>query len=115
MAKPKATKKESFPKAVDVLKKSDKKHTKKKEVFDFHIIVVSSGESYEAEGNDLYQLLRDFPMPALVNTETNIVVTKDGKTIQRDLKVAEARRCFTGFDTTSLELLAISISKQLPH
>lgn len=87
---------------------------KKKEVFDFSVEIESSGVTYKAEGNDLYQLLRDFPAPALLNTETNIRVTKDGKTVRRDLKVADARRCFTGFDTTSLELLAIGINKQLP-
>jgi len=91
------------------------KEKKAKEVFDFYVAIASSGETYEKEGNDLYELLRGFPMPALVNTETNIVVTKGDKTIQRDLKVADARRCFTGFDTTSLELLAISITKQLPN
>lgn len=89
---------------------------KKKEVFDFYVAIASSGVDYEKEGNDLYELLRDFPAPALLNTETNIVVTKGGKTIQRDLKVADARRCFRkNTDTTSLELLAISISKQLPQ
>jgi hypothetical protein len=87
---------------------------KKKEVFDYQVEIESSGVLHKAEGNDPYELLRAFPMPALVKTETNIKVTKEGKTVQRDLKVADARRCFTGFETTSLELLAISINKQLP-
>lgn len=88
---------------------------KEKKVFAFSVDVVTSGENYSAEGDDLYSLLRDFKAPALINTETNITVTKGGKTIQRDLKVADARRCFAGYDTTSLELLAISITKQLPN
>lgn len=87
----------------------------KKKVFDFNVSIVSSGVSYEAEGNDLYTLLKDFPAPALLNTETNVRVTKGDKTIQRDIKVAEARRCFNGLETTSLELLSISINKQLPQ
>jgi len=86
----------------------------KKETFDFAVEIESSGVSYKAEGNVLYDLLRAFPTPALLNTETNIKVTKNGKTVQKDLKVAVARRCFTGFDTTSLELLAIGIGKMLP-
>lgn len=101
--------------AKKVKKETPVKEKKEKKVFDFQVNIVSSGVSYEAEGNKLYELLRAFPAPALLNTETNIVVAKGGKTIQRDLKVAEARRCFTGFDTTSLELLAISIGKQLPN
>jgi hypothetical protein len=105
--KPRATK-------LGAVKSSITKEKEEKRVFAFRVSIVSSGESYEADGDNLYQLLRAFPMPALVNTETNIVVTKNGKTIQRDLRVADARRCFTGFDTTSLELLAISINKQLP-
>ena len=87
---------------------------KKKEVFAFSVEIISSGVVYKADGNDLYVLLRDFPMPALVKTETNIAVTKNGRTVQKDLKVADARRCFTGYDTTSLELLAIGLTKMLP-
>lgn len=95
-----------------VVKKEEKKDIKPKK-FDFKVEISSSGEEYSKEGDNIYNLLKEFPAPALINTETNIKVTKGTKTIQKDLKVADARRCFTGFDTTSLELLSISISKQL--
>ena len=97
-------------------KKTTKKlgAVKTKKKFDYKVEIVSSGVEHKAEGNDLYTLLREFPMPALVKTETNITVTKNGKTVQKDLKVVDARRCFTGFETTSLELLAIGLNKMLP-
>lgn len=78
----------------------------------FKVEIESSGVHFKAKGNDLHELLRQFPAPALFKTETNILVTKGKKTVQKDLKVAEARRCFTGFDTTSLELLAIGLTKR---
>ena len=93
-----------------VEEKVEKKVVKEKKA-DFKVEIESSGETFKKEGNDLYELLLAFPAPALLNTETNIKVTKGGKTIQKDLKVADARRCFSGFETTSLELLSISIAK----
>lgn len=96
-----------MPKKSEPVKKAAKK-------FDYQVEILSSGLEYKAEGNDLYELLKAFPAPALFNTETNLKVTKGGKTIQKDLKVFDARRCFTGFETTSLELLAIGLNRMLP-
>jgi hypothetical protein len=96
-------------------KKTTKKVTDspkvKEKKFNYHIEIESSGVVYKADGNDIYKLLKEFPRPGLFKSETNIKVTKDGKTIQKDLKVFDARRVFAAFDSTSLELLAISIGK----
>jgi len=111
MAKTKEIKAKKVAKKVTLGAVAEIKETKPKSTY--AVEIESSGVSYKAKGDDLYQILLDFPAPDLLNTETNIKVTKGKKTIQKDLKVVDARRCFTGFETTSLELLAIGITKML--
>jgi len=80
----------------------------------FKVKLILNNETFTGGGDNLYKVFRSFPTPSIIKTETNILVTKGGKTVQKDLKVIDARRSFAGYDTTSLELLAISIAKMLP-
>lgn len=67
----------------------------------------------KSEGDDLYKMLSEIDFPSFIKSETNIIASNKSNTLQKDLKVFQARRCFTGFKNTSLELLGINLTKQL--
>ena len=85
----------------------------KKKAPTYKVVAYVNDETLKGEGNDLYNILLKLGFPTIIKTETNVLVTKGKKTVQKDLKVSDARRCFSGAETTSLELLAIGIDKQL--
>lgn len=68
---------------------------------------------FKATGDDLSVMLAEINFPDFIKSETNIIASNKTKTLQRDLKVFQARRVFTGYDNTSMQLLGIALTKQL--
>ena len=68
---------------------------------------------FKAKGDDLSVMLSEIDFPDFIKSETNIIASNKTKTIQKDLRVFQARRTFTGYDNTSMQLLGISLAKQL--
>ena len=85
----------------------------KKKAPTYKVVAYVNDDTLKGDGNDLYKVLLKLGFPTFIKTETNLVVTKGKKTVQRDIKVVDARRCFSGNETTALELLAIGLDKQL--
>ncbi len=96
------------PKKVKIIK--EKIEEKKSEPI-FELTVLCMGETHHSVGDDLTALLKNFTPPPLFKTATNIIVRKAGKTVQRDLKVYDARRLFN--NKTSLELFINNLTRQL--
>jgi len=97
-------------------KKTTKKITKKKTVKPepkYKLEIRVNGKVLKSTGDDLTKMLSEIDFPDFIKSETNIIVSNETKTLQRDLKVFQARRCFTGYDNTSINLLGISLTKQL--
>jgi len=97
-------------------KKITKKKTVKKIVkpeLKYKLEIRVNGKVLKSTGDDLSKMLSKIDFPDFIKSETNIIVSNETKTLQRDLKVFQARRCFTGYDNTNLELLSISLTKQL--
>lgn len=98
------------------MKKTIKKPTKKttpKPTPKYKLEIRVNNQILKAEGDDINKMLSSIDFPTFIKSETNIIVLNEKKTIQKDLKVFNARRCFTGYDNTSLELLSIALTKQL--
>lgn len=99
---------------VTKIKKPTKKVEKKVEILPkYKLEIRVNGQVLKATGDDLSKMLSAIDFPSFIKSETNIIASNENKTIQKDLKVFNARRCFTGYENTSLELLGISIMKQL--
>ena len=77
----------------------------------FHVKILVNNEPYEATGDDLKEIVSGFTPPDMIKNETNVIVTKNKKTIQRDLKVYEARRLFN--NDTVMILFVDNLLKQL--
>lgn len=60
----------------------------------YQLKVLINNEVYESLGDDLYELLSDITPPAFIKTKTAIIVTRNNKTVRKDLKVINARRMF---------------------
>jgi len=78
----------------------------------FHLIVECNGNEFSTETDSLLEAIQSMPVPPIFKTETIFRVTKGAKTIEKVLKVFEARRVFA--NDVSCEILAINLTKMLP-
>ena len=76
----------------------------------YKLVIYFNGNVCNAEGDELLPLLQSFKLP-FIKTETNVLVIKDKKTVQRDLKVVEANRLWG--NKVKLELFANNLTRQL--
>lgn len=94
-----------------------KKLTKKKKVEQieaepiFYLKIIANNEVYETTGDNLKDLMVSFTPPVLLKNETNIIAVKNKKTVQRDLKVYDARRLFN--NKTNMILFTDNLLAQL--
>ncbi len=88
------------------------KPKKVKKVALYSVEVSVNGKTSKFETDSVLEALKSFVAPDAIKTETLIRVTKDGKTLEKEVSVSDARRAFGG-SNVSLELLAINLVKLL--
>lgn len=102
----KKEKKVEAPVKVEEVKKPGRK------VLDISVQIETTGNRYDFETDNLVTALKSFEAPAIIKTETIIRVTRNGKTVEKVLNVAQSRKVFN--NELGAELLAIGLIKMLP-
>lgn len=86
--------------------------TKKLGAKNVYKLVITANEASQAlKGETILEALQHFVAPVPMKTDVLIMVTKGSKTVDKEVRVREARYTFT--NPTALQLLAKSLSIRL--